>query len=617
MGKALTPIVPLDSDFLSHRLSELGVALSRGALEPREIQHLVSVVLRCSAWLGDVYTEERMRTILTEDPSRLVAFLSPAWLGSISDDPRDVVRRLRQLPDSVREVGDHALFDLSLSGRRSIRGVDLLRLGPRAYRLAARVLHYLAESSRGRRGDVDATSDTSERMEEEAAFLRRCAARFDLYSQLLRALGDPEPPLQGLLPAPAPGSRALIPGVEIEGDAPLGAGFDDPSLAEDLLRVPGLEEAGEQQGERLLAALERLLLFANLDLEQMRQELESVVIDQSEAIATLCDDLALMAVGTQRVNKPLGYFLVGPTGVGKNYLVETLVRVFEHQWKVEVPLLTIEGPNYTYPSDINELRGATRGFIRSDEPGLLSEFHKAAAQAPLSVVLVDEVEKAHPQLRRFFLSILDRGTITDAQGEELLFDGVLIFFTSNIGYKERGVGGGPIGFGGRKSVEAAFHAQLSQSLRRTLSPEFINRVKLVRFRHLPRSSAERIAVLEFSRIATRYRQLHGLELVLTPEGREALVDQGYSHEYGARRLASVIQRACNVEIGKMIRRDETRGQRDLSDLLEMVRHAKEDSDQADLVELSRRVRESAKAQVPYSRIIVGAAGGELVYRTEP
>lgn len=613
MGKALTPIVPLDSDFLSHRLSELGVALSRGALEPREIEHLVSVVLRCSAWLGDVYTEERMRTILTEDPSRLVVFLSPAWLGSISDDPRDVVRRLRQLPDAVREVGDHALFDLSLSGRRSIRGVDLLRLGPRAYRLAARALHYLAESSRVRRGEGEARSETSERMEEEAAFLRRCAARFDLYSQLLRALGDPEPPLRGLLPAPAPGSRALIPGVEIEQDTPLGAGFDDPSLAEDLLRAP---EPEEQQGERLLASLERLLLFADLDLEQMREELESVVVDQSEAIATLCDDLALMAVGTQRVNKPLGYFLVGPTGVGKNYLVETLVRVFEHQWKVEVPLLTIEGPNYTYPSDINELRGATRGFIRSDEPGLLSEFHKAASQAPLSVVLVDEVEKAHPQLRRFFLSILDRGTVTDAQGEELLFDGVLIFFTSNIGYKERSLGSGPIGFGGRVAVEAAFHAQLGQSLRRTLSPEFINRVKLVRFHHLPRSSAERIAVLEFDRIAARYRELHGLELVLTPEGREALVDQGYSHEYGARRLASVIQRACNVEIGKMIRRDEIRGERDLGDLLEMVRQAKEDSDQADLVELSRRVRDSARAQVPYSRIIVDAEGGELVYRTE-
>jgi ATP-dependent Clp protease ATP-binding subunit ClpA len=112
---------------------------------------------------------------------------------------------------------------------------------------------------------------------------------------------------------------------------------------------------------------------------------------------------------------------VGPTGVGKNHLVECLCRLLSGLWGTEVPMLTIEGPSYTYPSDIHELRGASAGFIRSDEDGLLATFHERAGKAPLAVILVDEVEKAHPQLRTFFLSMLDRGTVTDNRGRILDF----------------------------------------------------------------------------------------------------------------------------------------------------------------------------------------------------
>ena len=615
MGKSLSPIVPLDSVALARELAKVGQELGRGPVSQREIEHLLSVLFRCSAWLGDVYTTERLAAILAEDSGKLFEVLARQWFAaSLADDLRDPLRRLRQLPEGVRQVADQALFDLSFSSRRSVYGVGLTDLGPRAYRLAADLLRRLAEDARQHPSPEVASGPPLESMESDAAFFQSCAKRFGLYAKMLRALANPEVDL-GLQPTVPNPVRALPAIAEPEDlKPPPTAGFDDPLLA---MGYQAGDEAGPEEVARTLTSLERLLLFASLDLERVREDLQRVVVDQDDAIATLCDDLALMAVGTQRVNKPMGYFLIGPTGVGKNYMVETLVEVFQRQWDVEVPLLTIEGPNYTYPSDINELRGATRGFIRSDEPGLLSEFHKRAVAAPLSVILVDEVEKAHPQLRRFFLSILDRGTVTDAQGQELAFDGVLIFFTSNIGYRERSPLTQPIGFGGSEEAESAYNAELSQSLKRTLSPEFLNRVRLVRFHHLPRSSAERIARLEFERIARRYTALHDLSLELTPAGLELLVDRGYSLEYGARRLAAVIQRSCNIEVGKMIRRDEQQlTRRDPAELLERVRRAREEEDSLALEQLGREVLEATRARVAYSKIVIDAEDGEFVYRRE-
>jgi ATP-dependent Clp protease ATP-binding subunit ClpA len=137
---------------------------------------------------------------------------------------------------------------------------------------------------------------------------------------------------------------------------------------------------------------------------------------------------------------------------------------------------------------------------------------------------------------------------------------------------------------------------------------------MVRFRHLPRASAERILDLEFARIAARYRDLHGIEMTLDPAGRDVLLDEGYSHEYGARHLAAVLQRSCNVEIGKMIRRDEASAGRDPSALLQRLRLARESG--SDLEDLDREILEAARARVPYRRIVVTAGDGRIAYRTE-
>jgi MoxR-like ATPase len=615
-------IVPFDSNHLSSRLAEAAERLGEDSVGPREIEHLVGVVHRCSVLLEDVYTGTRLRAILGSDPHKLISLLAGSWLTSLlpRDENPDLFQKLTDLPDKVRGVGDQALFDLGISGRQRVQGIPLESLGPRAYSLAAEVLEILAEDARLSRLFLENRVGWQGQLEEEIEFLRLCASRFDLYSRILREAGGVDQPAgsAGLfLPAKAP--PAGVPARREPGPRerqPGETAFEGTD--EDLVTRPGPSAAAPQPARavRKLPWLERLLLFSALDMEDLHRELSEMVIDQPEAIDALCDDLSLLCVGTQPDQRPPSYFLVGPTGVGKNYLVETLVGCLERRWETEVPMLTIEGPNYTYPSDINELRGATRGFIRSDEPGLLTEFHDKVKDAPLGVILVDEIEKAHPQLRRFFLSIMDRGVTTDAQGNELHLDQTLIFFTSNIGYRDRSLAEQPIGFGGVAHAEAAFHAELDQSIKKALSPEFINRLRIVRFRHLPRASAVRIARLEFERIAERYRAHQDLELELTEAGLEAIVDRGYSHQYGARYLTAVLQTLCNVEVSKLVRRDQPSEPRDHAELLEQLRGVKEGSAEADITELERRVLEQARARVPYRRVVIDAKDGEVVYRRE-
>jgi len=367
--------------------------------------------------------------------------------------------------------------------------------------------------------------------------------------------------------------------------------------------------------DRLLSGYERILLFSSLDMERVRGSLEATVIDQSVAVQSLCDEFSLFAAGTRDQRKPPAYFLVGPTGVGKNHLVESLGRLLEGLWRIEIPLLTIEGPSYTYPSDINELRGATRGFIRSDEEGMLTAFHNKSSRAPLGVILVDEVEKAHPQLITFFLSILDRGTVTDNRGDELNFANCMIFFTSNLGYSDAQQRSAPIGYMDEAARETVSDSDTRRDLRRALKPEFVNRVRIIHFDRLTRTSADRILDLELERIARRYRDVHGLEIELHESAREELIRRGFSSTFGARHLAATLESICNVEIAKRIRRDDRERRQDRGALVDWLREIRSGDRAFDRQDVRRRVLELARAQLSYDTIRVRFADDEFEYET--
>jgi len=456
-------------------------------------------------------------------------------------------------------------------------------------------------------------------LEEEVTFLRQCSEKFPLYADILRRLNgsvaSPPAARRDDLAIRVPLMAAAAEVLAAEAEAAPTPSEPLPTSGNEYLDAARGEDGSGAVLPRdaLISVYEQLVLFSALDIDRLQATLRAIVVDQDEAVRALCDEFSLFATGTRDLRKPPAYFLVGPTGVGKNHLVESLCHLLEGIWKVEVPLLTIEGPNYTYPSDINELRGATRGFIRSDEEGLLATFHEKSSKAPFSVILVDEIEKAHTQLRSFFLSILDRGTTTDNRGRVLNFTSSMIFFTSNLGYSESQQVAAAIGYLDTEARAGSTDRDIRRHLRRMLSPEFINRVRMIHFSRLGRTSAERILDLELERIARRYLEVHGLNLELAPSAREELIRRGFSLDFGARHLAAALESVCNVELSKKIRRDDRRGAGERESLVVWLQELRAGSRAFDANDVRRRVLDMVRARLDYDTIRIAFAEGSFEY----
>jgi len=613
-GRSEPPgIEPLDPRRLETLLREAARRTDpHHRMQDLEVSHLVRVVKECSLLLSDVYSDDRIARIMSPEGD-FVSRLVERLIDRRRRGEGEVLYRIRRLPYDVRVVGDKALFDVGLLGLSSVKGYDLAELGSRAYRVAGEALQLLA-TDRELREFFKQNRLLMLPLESEVDFLHRCSERFEIYADILKRVhlegsGEPGPlaEIESRVPLMAAAVEALgeaapaRDGEDERGDPYLVAARGD-AAAEGLL-----------SRDELISVYERIVLFSALDMKRLRDALASTVVDQQSAVDALCDEFSLFAAGTRDLRRPPAYFLVGPTGVGKNHLVETLRRVLEGVWGVELPMLTIEGPNYTYPSDINELRGATRGFIRSDEEGLLTAFHEKSSRSPLALILVDEVEKAHVQLRRFFLSILDRGTTTDNRGQTLNLANCLVFFTSNIGYSDSQQRAAPIGYNDEESKAASVDQEIRRGLHRALSPEFMNRVRLVHFERLTRASVERILDLELEKIRRRYVEVHGLDLELDESARAELIRQGFSPEFGARHLSATLERVCNVEIAKKIRRDDRLAETDRREIVEWLRDVRSGRQPFDPEEARRRVLEVARARLDYQAVRIVFADGEFDY----
>lgn len=614
----------MDPEALEARLREAARQLMPDrVMDELEVQHLARVISECSLLLADVYSDQRLAHIMRPDPD-LITGLIDELARQHASDGSDLLHRVRRLPDDVKVVGDKALFDLGLQGKREVKGYDLAELGAKAYRAAGEALELLADD-RQLREFFAKNRLLMLPLEEEVVFLRQCSDQFRLYAEILKNAGELHrrggPSLADLaqhVPLMAAAAEALNAPENPAAEPPsiiltdTGDDDDERNAYLDALRE---EVAGDERltREQVLSAYERMLLFSSLDLGKLREALDATVIDQPQAVASLCDEFSLYAAGTRDPRKPPAYFLVGPTGVGKNHLVESLCRLLEGVWKIGIPVLTIEGPNYTYPSDINELRGATRGFIRSDEEGLLTTFHQESTAAPIAVILIDEVEKAHSQLLTFFLSILDRGTTTDNRGAVLNFANCMLFFTSNLGYSDAQQRSAPIGYLDEDERQGKTDRDVRRDLRRELKPEFVNRVRLVDFNRLTATSAERILDLELERIARRYREIHGLRVELDPSARAELIRRGFSETFGARRLASTLESVCNVELAKKVRRDDRGVPKDRGSLVNWLRELRAGKRAFSPSEVRDRVLEQTRARLGYDTVHISFDDERFVY----
>jgi ATP-dependent Clp protease ATP-binding subunit ClpB len=244
----------------------------------------------------------------------------------------------------------------------------------------------------------------------------------------------------------------------------------------------------------------------------MEDRLHQRVIGQDEAVEAVSSALRRSRAGLQDPNRPIGTFLfLGPTGVGKTELARALA---EFMFDSQDAMVRIDMSEYMEKHAVSRLLGAPPGYIGYEEGGQLTE---AVRRRPYSVVLLDEIEKAHPDVFNTLLQVMDDGRLTDGQGRTVSFKNTVLIMTSNIP-------------GGREGVEASF------------KPEFINRLDdIVEFLPLTRAQIARIVDLQVEILVARVRE-RGIDVELTDEARVLLGNLGYDPTYGARPLKRVIQK---------------------------------------------------------------------------
>ena len=266
------------------------------------------------------------------------------------------------------------------------------------------------------------------------------------------------------------------------------------------------------------------------------------VVGQDEAVEKVSEAILRSRAGIQDPNRPIGSFLfLGPTGVGKTELAKALAQAL---FDDERNMVRIDMTEYMEKYSVSRLIGAPPGYVGYEEGGQLTE---AVRRHPYSVVLFDEVEKAHPDVFNVLLQVLDDGRITDSQGRTVDFKNTIIILTSNLG---SGVILEGIGADGKISEEAKkqVHAMLRQQFR----PEFLNRLdEIVFYKPLTRAETEKIVDLQMADLRRRLEEKQ-LSVRLTPSARQYIVDQGYDPVYGARPLKRLIQSKVETMIARRI-----------------------------------------------------------------
>jgi ATP-dependent Clp protease ATP-binding subunit ClpB len=290
---------------------------------------------------------------------------------------------------------------------------------------------------------------------------------------------------------------------------------DEEDIAEIVSRWTGIPVSRLMTGE-----VEKLI--------HMEDELRKRVIGQDEAISAVANTVRAARAGLQDPNRPLGSFLfLGPTGVGKT---ETARALAEFLFDDEHALVRIDMSEYQERHTVSRLIGAPPGYVGYDEAGQLTE---AVRRRPYSVVLFDEVEKAHPEVLNVLLQLLDDGRLTDAQGRTVDFRNTIVIMTSNLGstwITERNLSWDEI------------RARVMEAVRGHFRPELINRIdEIVIFRALTMEEIGQIVELQLNGLRRRLAD-RNIELELTPEAKEALAREGFDPVYGARPLRRAIQR---------------------------------------------------------------------------
>jgi C-terminal, D2-small domain, of ClpB protein./UvrB/uvrC motif./ATPase family associated with various cellular activities (AAA)./AAA domain (Cdc48 subfamily). len=278
-------------------------------------------------------------------------------------------------------------------------------------------------------------------------------------------------------------------------------------------------------------------------LQNLENILHQRVVGQEEAVSAVAKAIRRGRVGLKDPNRPIGSFLfLGPTGVGKTELSKALA---EAMFGTENAIIRVDMSEYMEKHSVSKLIGSPPGYVGYDEGGQLSE---KVRQNPYSVILFDEIEKAHPDVFNILLQVLDDGHITDSQGRKVSFKNTIIIMTSNAGAQNI-VSPKRLGFTSHVDAEEDYKKMkeaVMDEVKRIFRPEFINRIdEIIVFHSLTKENIKDIVAIMVKNIAKRSKAQMNITLETTPEALEYLADKGYDEKYGARPLRRAIQ--TNVE----------------------------------------------------------------------
>jgi ATP-dependent Clp protease ATP-binding subunit ClpB len=494
------------------------IAILRGLKERYEVHHGVSIqdsALIAAATLSHRYIADRFLPDKAIDLVDEAASKIRIEIDSLPTEIDEVDRRVMQLRielESLRKEKDDAARE-----RREAIEAELSELEARS---AAMKRQWEAEKQA-----IAGISETKERLDAARVEMERAERESDLQRAAELRYGE-IPELERAIAEYESAER------ERGGEAPvfLKEEVDADDIAEIVARWTGIPVSRLLEGET-----EKLI--------HMEERLHERVVGQDAAIEAVATALRRSRAGLQDPDRPIGSFLfLGPTGVGKTELARALA---EFMFDSQEAMVRLDMSEYMEKHSVSRLVGAPPGYVGYEEGGQLTE---AVRRRPYSVVLLDEIEKAHADVFNTLLQVMDDGRLTDGQGRTVDFKNTVLIMTSNlpVGRDSDGVGAGAGARDGGSDEQdvagAAADARLRTELLQYFKPEFVNRLDdIVRFHPLTREQIAEIVDLQVTRVIARVAE-RGVEVTLTDSARELLANMGYDPTYGARPLRRVIQK---------------------------------------------------------------------------
>jgi ATP-dependent Clp protease ATP-binding subunit ClpB len=478
------------------------IAILRGLKGRYEVHHgvriadsaIVAAATLSERYIADRFLPDKAIDLIDEAASRL-----KIEIDSMPTEIDEVERRIQQL-DIERTALEKETDDAS-KARLDALEAELAGLRERSGEMTARW--------QNEKDAIDAIKDAKARLEEAGGEIERAEREADLERAAKLKFGDiPE------LEATVAEQEARLAELHAGGSTMLTDEVTEDDVAEVVGKWTGIPVSRLLEGE-----VQKLI--------QMEERLHDRVIGQDEAIEAVSNALRRSRAGLSDPNRPIGSFLfLGPTGVGKTELAKALA---EFMFDSEQAIVRLDMSEYMEKHTVARLVGAPPGYVGYEEGGQLTE---AVRRRPYAVVLLDEIEKAHPDVFNTLLQIMDDGRLTDGQGRTVSFTNTVLIMTSNVG-SDRIVG---------EQVDEEIREQIEEVLAATFKPEFLNRIDdTVIFHRLSKQDIGRIVELQVSQLVGRVAE-RGIEIELSEDARTLLGNLGYDPTYGARPLKRVIQK---------------------------------------------------------------------------